>query len=231
MGASDRPFRAAIFDLDGTLADTLATIAGIANFALRELGLPQHPLAAFNDFVGDGIRLLAQRVLPAERLAREPELHERLLSVMRTRYATHVLDGARLYDGIGEALAQLSQRGAALGVLSNKPDALTIATVEGLGIAGRFRAIRGQRDGCPPKPDPTAALAVALELGSTPDEVLYIGDTATDMETARRAGFAAVGVLWGFRQRAELERSGARWLIAHPRELVALFDGGRGMGR
>lgn len=223
---SRSPFRAVLFDLDGTLADTLATIAGVANFALRQLALPTHPLAAFNRFVGDGITELARRVLPAERLQREPELLARLLAEMRARYATHFLADARLYDGMTDALAALATQGATLGVLSNKPDALTLATVAGLGIAPRFRAIRGQREGVPPKPDPTAALEIAGELGATPAQVLYVGDTATDMETAHRAGFVAAGVLWGFRDRAELERAGARHLVAHPRELPALFAGG-----
>ncbi len=217
-----RPFRAVVFDLDGTLADTLATIAGVANFALRELGLPTHPLPAFNRFVGDGIAKLAERVLPRGHEARLPEL----LAVMRARYATHVLDSARLYDGIEELLAALAQRGAPLGVLSNKPDALTLQTVAGLGIAGRFTAIRGQREGCPPKPDPTAALEMAAQFGCSPTEVLYVGDTGTDMETARRAGFVPLGVLWGFREQAELEASGARFLAAHPREVLARFDAG-----
>lgn len=222
---SGRPFDAVLFDLDGTLADTLRTIAGVANHALAELGLPTHPLAAFNRFVGDGITELARRTLPPDRLAAEPALLERLLRVMRTRYQTHFLADASLYDGIPAALTALQERGARLGVLSNKPHALTLATVAGLGIADRFRAIRGQQEGVPPKPDPTAALELAAALGATPARLLYVGDTATDMETARRAGFASVGVLWGFRDRAELERAGARFLVAHPRELPALYSG------
>lgn len=219
------PFRAVLFDLDGTLADTLAAIAGVANFALARLGLPVHPLDAYRRFVGDGIGLLAERVLPPDRFARDPSLREQLLAVMRDRYATHVLDGVRLYDGITETLATLQERGAVLGVLSNKPDDLTLATMDGLGISSRFRTIRGQRDGVPRKPDPTAALEIARELDAAPGEVLYVGDTATDMETARNARFPAAGVLWGFRDRAELESAGARWIVAHPRELLAIWDG------
>lgn len=215
-------FRAVLFDLDGTLADTLPTIAGVANFALRQLRLPEHPLAAFNHFVGDGLAKLAERVLPAGEAARLPEL----LAAMRARYADHFLDDARLYDGIAELLSELAQRGAPLGVLSNKPDLLTQQTVAGLGIAARFRSIRGQREGVPHKPDPTAALEIARELEAAPAELLYVGDTATDMETARRAGFAPLGVLWGFRDRAELLSAGARWLAAHPRDVLARFDAG-----
>ena len=131
------PFRAVLFDLDGTLADTLAAIAGVANFALRKLGLPDHPVDAYRRFVGDGIAMLAERVLPPGALAREPALRERLLLAMRDRYASHVLDEVRLYDGIAETLAALRERGAALGVLSNKPDELTRRTVAGHGLADR----------------------------------------------------------------------------------------------
>jgi phosphoglycolate phosphatase len=223
---SGRPFQAVIFDLDGTLADTLRTIAGVANHALGELGLPLHPLAAFNRFVGDGITELARRALPAGALAADPALLHRLLAAMRARYATHFLADARLYDGIAESLATLGKLGAALGVLSNKPHALTVATIRGLGIGSHFRAIRGQQEGVPAKPDPTAALELAATLGAPPARVLYVGDTATDMETARRAGFTSTGVLWGFRDRAELERAGARHLVGHPREIEALFTGG-----
>ena len=226
-----RPFRAVLFDLDGTLADTLAAIAGVANFALARLGLPVHPLDAYRRFVGDGITLLAERVLPPGALARAPSLRDELLAVMRDRYATHVLDGVRLYDGVADTLAALQERGAALGVLSNKPDELTIKTIAGLGLADRFRAVRGQRDDVPRKPDPTAALDLVRELGATPREVLYVGDTATDMETARNARFPSVGVLWGFRDRAELEAAGARWIVAHPRELLAIWDGERDAAR
>jgi phosphoglycolate phosphatase len=225
------PFRAVLFDLDGTLADTLSAIAGVANFALAHLGLPVHPLDAYRRFVGDGIGLLAERALPAGALARAPSLREQLLAVMRDRYATHVLDGVRLYDGIAETLAALAARGAALGVLSNKPDDLTRATMDGLGISSRFRAIRGQRDGVARKPDPAAALELARELGAAPHELLYVGDTATDMETARNARFPSVGVLWGFRDRAELETAGARWIVTHPRELLSIWDGERDSAR
>ncbi len=239
--------RAVLFDLDGTLADTLATIANVANFALRSLALPEHPIAAYKQFVGDGIVELCWRVLPrggeatgaiggagdrlvtpqaddrhtAERLA----LHAELLARARARYATHYLDGARLYGGIAELLAALAQRGARLGVLSNKPDALTKRSIEGLGIAAYFTVIAGQRDEQPPKPDPAGAFAIAQELGVAPSEVLYVGDTSTDMETARRAGFAAVGVRWGFRSEQELVEHGARWIVSHPREILALYDG------
>lgn len=215
-------FRAVVFDLDGTLADTLATIAHVANGALRDLGLAEHPIEAYKRFVGDGVATLARRVLPEGAGAR----HEELLARIRARYASRFLDHARLYDGIAELLLELARRGAQLGMLSNKPDLLTLQTAAGLGIAPRFGAIRGQREGVAPKPDPVAALEVARALDVAPAEVLYVGDTATDMQTARNAGFAPLGVLWGFRDRAELEAAGARWLAAHPRDVLERFEAG-----
>ena len=217
-------FRAAIFDLDGTLADTLATIAGVANHSLRELGLPDHPLEAYRHFVGDGIVELCRRVLPAGREA----LLEPLLVIARARYATRYLENARLYDGIAPLLEQLVARGARLAVLSNKPDELTRKTIDGLGIARHFVAVVGQRDGVPKKPDPAGALALLEALEARPEEVLYVGDTAIDMETAQRAGFESVGVSWGFRGRDELVSAGARHLVSAPAAIVPIYDGTRG---
>ena len=220
-------FRAAIFDLDGTLADTLATIAGVVNHALRSLELPEHSLDEFKGMVGEGVAVLCRRALPPGREASFDEL----LARVRARYAAHYLDAARLYDGIRELLDQLKRRGAKLAVLSNKPDALTVKTIEGLGISERFDAIVGQRDGVPPKPEPTSARLVQRELGVAADEVLYVGDSAIDMDTARNAGFAPLGVLWGFRGRDELAAHGARWLVATPAEIVPIYSGERAAPR
>jgi phosphoglycolate phosphatase len=214
-------FRAAIFDLDGTLADTLATIAGVANHALRSLGLPEHQLAAYKSMVGEGITVLCRRALPPGR----EELLDEMLRRARARYATHFLDGARLYDGMREALEELARRGAKLAVLSNKPHDLTVKTVEGLGIAPLFACLVGQAERFPPKPDPAVARHVQEQLGVAAAEVLYVGDSAIDMDTARNAGFAPLGVTWGFRSRDELLAHGARWLVGHPRAIVPIFAG------
>ena len=212
-------FRAVVFDLDGTLADTLATIAGIANFALKSLGLPEHSLADYKRMVGEGVSVLCRRALPPGR----EELHAELLARVRARYATHFLDRARLFDGMEALLRGLKERGARLGVLSNKPDLLTLKTVEGLGVAPLFDAILGQREGLPPKPDPAGARLLQEQMQVAASEVLYVGDSATDMDTAANAGFAPLGVLWGFRDRAELESHGARWLISSPAEILPIY--------
>ena len=217
-------FRAVVFDLDGTLADTLATIAGIVNHALQTLALPEHSLADYKRMVGEGVSVLCRRALPPGR-GEQHELHAELLARVRARYATHYLDRARLFDGMETLLRGLRTHGARLGVLSNKPDVLTLKTVEGLGVAPLFDAILGQRDGLPPKPDPAGARLLQELLQVTAPEVLYVGDSATDMDTAANAGFAPLGVLWGFRDRAELESHGARWLVSSPAEILPIYVG------
>jgi phosphoglycolate phosphatase len=215
--------RAVVFDLDGTLADTLATIANVANFALRSMQLPEHPVDAYRTMVGDGVSVLCQRALPTGRA----DLHAELLARVRARYATHYLDQAKLYDGVHELLLALSKAGARLGVLSNKPHDVTVKTVEGLGVAPLFQVVCGQREAFKPKPDAACALDVQRRLAVAASEVLYVGDTAIDMDTARAAGFTPVGVLWGFRSRAELVEHGARHLVAKPMEIVPLYLQGR----
>ncbi len=219
-----RGFRAVVFDLDGTLADTLATIAGVLNFALRSLGLPEHSLSACKAMVGEGVSALCRKALPPGREETD-KLHGELLARVRARYADHYLDDARLYDGMEALLRELKRRDARLAVLSNKPDLLTTKTIEGLGIAPLFDAIVGQRDDFPPKPDPAGARFVQRALAVAAEEVLYVGDSAIDMETARAAAFAPVGVLWGFRGRDELVDHGARWLVGTPREIVPIYAG------
>jgi phosphoglycolate phosphatase len=212
-----------VFDLDGTLADTLAAIAAVANFALRSLGMPEHPVDAYRAMVGDGIVVLCRRALPADRA----DLGREMLARARARYAGHFLDGVRLYDGIGELLVALKRRGAKLGVLSNKPDELTVKTIAGLGLAAHFDCVVGQRDDLAPKPDPAGARHVQRALGLAAAEILYVGDTATDMETARAAGFPSVGALWGFRTERELRDHGADFLVARPAEILPIYDAPR----
>jgi phosphoglycolate phosphatase len=212
-----------VFDLDGTLADTLAAIAGVVNASLRSLGLPEHPLDAYRTMVGDGIVVLCRRALPEGRADLEAEL----LARARVRYADHFLDGARLYDGIVDLLVELKGRGAKLGVLSNKPDALTLKTIEGLGVAELFDSVIGQRDDLAPKPDPAGARSIQRVFGLEAGRILYVGDTATDMETARAAGFRSIGALWGFRTAKELRDHGAEFLVAKPAEILPIYDSPR----
>jgi phosphoglycolate phosphatase len=214
-----REFRAVLFDLDGTLADTLADLANATNHALAARGCPTHPLAAYRYFVGDGAHNLCLRVLPADR----QHLADDVLRLMRTHYEAHCFDETRLYPGIPELVAALHGRGLKLVVLSNKPDAFTKRMIEHYFRPSPFDIVRGQTANVPLKPDPTAARQIAAELGIPPAQWLYLGDTNTDMRTAHNAGMCAVGVLWGFRERAELVESGAEHLVATPEDVLQLL--------
>lgn len=213
--------RAAIFDLDGTLADTLEDIATAMNRVLSDLGLPTHAPEAYKDFVGAGVYVAAERALAREHRHLRDEVVERF----RTVYWDHLTETTRPYEGIEPLLDALEARRMPLAVLSNKPHEPTHHIVRHL-FAGRFRVVYGQRPEAPKKPDPTVALEIAGLLDVPPDACLFVGDTLIDMETARQAGMVGVGVLWGFRPREELVAHGARALIAHPLELLDLVDHG-----
>ena len=214
-------YKAILFDLDGTLLDTLEDLATAANRALGTLGLPAHPTDAYRVFVGDGLRTLAERILPGEQ--RSAAQLDALVAAFEREYSRTWNERTAPYAGVPEMLDRLTGDGYRMSVLSNKPDAFTRLCVEQLLPHWTFAPLYGQRPGVPKKPDPAAALAIAVELGLDPAEVLYLGDTATDMHTARAAGMAAVGVLWGFRTADELRAAGARHLITHPGELAPLL--------
>ena len=211
----------ALFDLDGTLLDTLEDLADSTNRCLAALGLPGHPVEAYRYFVGDGIAALSRRALPAER--RDPATVEALKELFNQDYTGHWADQTQPYEGIAGLLDALSARSRPMAVLSNKPHAFTVEMVRHFLGSWRFAAVFGARDSHPRKPDPAAALEISAEMGLAPAQVLYAGDTRTDMETARNAGMFAVGVLWGFRPRAELEESGAQALVSRPAQLLAYF--------
>ena len=214
--------RGAIFDLDGTLADTLVDIASSMNRVLRELGLPTHEPTAYKAFVGAGVPVLAERALPDDELSRK----RAVVDAFRASYAEHMLDSTRPYEGIDALLADLDRRGVRLAVLSNKPDDLTKTMVHRLFGRDRFRVVLGQRQGAPRKPDPTVAIEIAGLLEVDPADCLLVGDSLIDMETARSAGMLPVGVLWGFRGRQELVDHGARALLKVPADLLDLLDFG-----
>ena len=214
-------FDAVLFDLDGTLADTLDDIAASVNWALERNALDPHPPDAYRELVGEGVGRLVERALPAGR----QDLHGAVLADLRAHYTDHMLDKSAPYPGIPELLDELRRRGLPMAVLSNKPEPATRWMVERLFSAWPFAAVQGERPGVPHKPDPGAALAIAAALAVEPARVLYLGDTRTDMETAVAAGMFAVGALWGFRDRAELVAHGAQAVVEHPREVPALLEG------
>ena len=215
------PYRAALFDLDGTLLNTLDDIADSMNLALGAMGFPQHPLDKYRYFVGDGVEVLAKRVLPQDKLDDKTLLEA--VRLMRENYGRRWADKTRPYDGIEELLAALSARGVRLGVLSNKPDDFTRIMIEKYFGRWKMDPVVGARPGVPKKPDPTAANAIVAQTAIAASEFLYIGDTSVDMKTAVAAGMYPVGCLWGFRTADELQESGARKLVAHPSEILALI--------
>jgi phosphoglycolate phosphatase len=211
--------KAVLFDLDGTLLDTLADIASCTNLIRAELGLPPHPRDAYRHFVGDGLTELLVRAFPARAL-RGPGLRARARR-FEELYEEHGMDETRPYPGVARMLDGVVRRGLPMAVVSNKPQRFTADCVAELLARWRFAVVRGARPQVPLKPDPSGPLAAARAMKVAPCDVLYLGDTSVDMEAARRAGMLPVGALWGFRDADELTRSGARLLIRRPGELLA----------
>jgi len=214
-------FSAVLFDLDGTLLDTLEDLADAVNRALAAHDFPPHPVADFRYFVGDGSTKLIERSLPKGR--RDAATIRECLAQFKREYALNWNVKTRPYPGVAEMLDGLAERKVRLAVLSNKMDAFTRQCVEALLPRWKFEVILGQREGIAVKPDPGGALEVARLMRLPPAQFLYLGDTSIDMKTARGAGMHPVGALWGFREREELETGGAESLIARPQELPALL--------
>jgi phosphoglycolate phosphatase len=214
----NEPIRAVLFDLDGTLLDTLEDIARSANEALGGLNYPGHPLDAYRSFIGDGIGTLFRRALPPD--GRDDATVDRCVEGFRETYGRGWNVATRAYPGIAELLDALSARALGLAVLSNKPDAFTRQCVDHYLARWPFSFVFGDRAGVPRKPDPAGALDIAARLGVPPGAVLYVGDSSVDMETARRSGMVPIGAAWGFRAPDELRAHGARAVIDHPLELL-----------
>lgn len=214
-------YRAVIFDLDGTLLDTLADIADSMNNVLAAMGLRTHPRDEYRYFVGSGMENLVRRALPPEKL--DEATVSRALTAMRREYQNNWRRQTRPYDEIPELLTALAGRRLSLTVLSNKPDDFTKKCVHALLDASLFQALRGAGPQTPRKPDPAGALALADQLALPPEHILYAGDSGIDMQTAKSAGMFAVGVLWGVRFAEELRENGADALISRPLELLNLL--------
>jgi phosphoglycolate phosphatase len=214
-------YKAVLFDLDGTLLDTLDDLAGAANQVLEKRGLPVHPREAYKYFVGDGLQVLLERIVPAKE--RDPALLNELAQDFRQVYGQTWQVHSRPYPEIDSMLAILAGTGLRLAVLSNKPHDFTLLCVNNLLPEHSFDLVLGQREGVAKKPDPAGALEVAHSLSLAPEQFLYLGDTAVDMETAKRAGMCAVGVLWGFRDEVELRDAGAEHILHTPMEALHLL--------
>jgi phosphoglycolate phosphatase len=209
--------RAVLFDLDGTLVDSLGDIATAMNHALQAHGLPAHPESAYLRFVGEGVAKLAERATGGA----APDVQGRVLATYHAHYDAHLFDRTRAYPGVVDALQALAADGVRLGVLSNKSDDFVKRLAARLLPGVAFAAVYGERPGIPRKPDPTAALALAAELGVPPAACGFVGDTSVDMDTAKAAGMYGVGVGWGFRPEAELRAHGARAVVSTAEGLLA----------
>jgi len=211
-----------IFDLDGTLIDSLGDLADAMNMVLDARGYPVHPHDAYRHFVGDGIEMLVRRALPHDVVdaADIPEVVDQ----MRREYSSRWLETTRPFPMIPALLARLRSRGIRTAVLSNKPDFATRSIVDQLFDDGVFDVIRGARDTVPLKPDPTAAIEIVSDLGVPAALSLFVGDTPIDMKTGRNAGMRTVGVTWGFRGAHELVDAGADRVIHEPLGLLEFLD-------
>jgi phosphoglycolate phosphatase len=213
---------AVLFDLDGTLLNTIEDLTDSMNAALHELGYPGHSVAACKTLVGEGIEHFVRCALPSGEAENEGKI-ARTISLMRSEYRKRWSHKTRPYEGIPALLEDLAARGLKLAVLSNKADDFTRMMVAHYFPRPEFAAIVGARADRPRKPDPATALEVAAALGVAPAETIFLGDTKTDMETASGAGMVPVGALWGFRSAEELLANGARYLLSRPAELLSFI--------
>ena len=214
-------FKAAIFDLDGTLLDTLAGIADSMNGVLVRLGFPTHALDAYRYLTGDGVRALITNALPPD--ARREDTIDTAGEILREEYVKNWARSTKPYDGIPEVLDALSARSVSLNVLSNKMHEFTRQAVDQFLGRWTFDRVLGERPSVPRKPDPTSARHIAADLGLDVADFIYLGDTSTDMLTAVAAGMYPVGALWGFRDKEELLAGGARAVIASPLDFLDFF--------
>lgn len=220
--------KACIFDMDGTVADTLTTIAYFTNAALEKFGYPAVDKEAYKLMIGNGTEMMVRRAM--KRAGAPDELFEPIRTDYVSAYDRNFLYLTAPYDGIVPMLRALKDAGLMLAIVSNKPDAIAGKINEEL-FGDLVDCCRGGRDGVPLKPDPQAVLETMDELGVSPDECLYIGDTAVDMETGKNAGIYSIGVLWGFRDAKELSEAHADVIVSSPEEILTIaLEGGERRG-
>ena len=212
--------RLIVFDLDGTLLNSLEDLADSANWVLEQHGFPTHPVDAYRYFVGDGVRKLIERILPQEE--RTEARIEQCRQEFVAYYKVHMEDKTSVYEGITGLLAELKNRGLKIAVATNKVHIAVKPLMEKYFPEIRFDSMIGQREGVPVKPAPQIMFDILRETGCEPSEALHVGDTATDMQLAHNAGVTPVGVLWGYRPLKELQEAGAKFIIEKPEELLGL---------
>lgn len=214
--------RLVIFDLDGTLLDTVADLANATNQALKQCGFPIHPVEAYYQFVGNGINKLFARALPAESNNEENVL--RIRSLFVPFYNEHNADCSCPYAGVVDLLCRLQSSGVQIAVASNKYHEATLKLVTHFFPDIDFSAIYGQRESVPIKPAPDVVYDILRDTGIAKEETLYVGDSGVDMQTARNAGVESVGVAWGFRSVEELLENGASHIIHKAEEILRIIE-------
>lgn len=216
--------RLVIFDLDGTLLDTIKDLAESTNYALRQCGYPVHEIEEYRYFVGNGIDKLFERALPLD--ARNPDALFRMRTSFLSYYDAHNTVNTKPYAGIADLLSRLQEKGIAVAVVSNKYHAATVKLIAAYFPDIRFVSVLGQRDGIARKPSPDAVNEVLSKSGVGCGDTLYVGDSSVDMETARNAGIESVGVTWGFRPEEELRKSGANHIVHTAEQLWQCIESG-----
>jgi len=214
-------FTHVIFDLDGTLLNTLEDLADACNWLCQRHGWPVHTLEEYRYFVGNGAAKLVERSIPDH-----VQVQDTLVEEFTRQYNAHKADKTRPYDGIKTVLDQLKQQGISLAVLTNKPDSAAGSVVEQY-FPGVFPLVRGGRPGVPLKPDPTPVFDLMRAMGADSAHTLFVGDSNVDIQTAKNSGISACGVLWGFRTRQELEEEGAEFIAPVPEDLLNIILGER----
>lgn len=215
-------YKAAIFDLDGTLTDTLESMAVAGNKTLESFGLEKRGVEEYKYFAGDGADTLVRRILVAAGDT-ECKLFDKAYNLYKKEFAIDCTYKVKPYDGIMDMVKQLKDKGIKLAILSNKPHARVVEVVYKFFGEGIFDIVQGQVDDVAKKPDPQGAILIAQKLGVQVDECIYVGDTDVDMKTGKSADMYTVGVLWGFREEEELKVNGADKIVSKPSEIIELI--------
>ena len=212
-----------LFDLDGTLLNTIDDLADAANWVCAQNGWPAFTVEQYKHMVGNGIPKLVERFSPAD--CRSPEQLAAALAQFTARYDAHKEDKTAPYPGIPELLAELKAAGIQTAVFSNKADALCGGIIDHYFAPGSFAAVRGSRPGVPTKPDPAGLYSLMADLGADASATLFVGDSDVDIATGHNAGLPALGAVWGFRGAAELTAAGADALLWRPADILAYISG------
>lgn len=216
--------KACVFDLDGTLTNTINAIAHFGNRALEAFGYNTIPVNDYKRYVGDGRTVLIHRMLKAVGAEDNEENFNKVCRVYDEGYEADPLYDTDAYEGIRGLLKELKNRGIKTAVCTNKPDNVAQDVILKIFGEGVFDTVCGVIEGFPTKPEPYSALKITERLGVSPSECLFIGDTNVDIMTGINAGMTTVGVLWGFRERAELEEAGAEYIISQPSEILEIVE-------